>query len=146
MADTPEGLEKLGFPYSPDEVVLTINGKRVVQWMSINFERINPVNSWAPPSADGGHLAIHHADMQGRLTLELMQKSPSLQDILALATTKQPFTIAIKDKSGTPDIAVMTEALLETMPQLQRTATESNYRCQFIGVLHRVEGGTPAGT
>jgi hypothetical protein len=144
MAETTEFL-KMGYPYSPDEVIITINGKPVHLWSRVTVERLNPVHSWAPPSADGGHLAHYHPDQQGRITLELFQKSPSLQEILALASVKQPFSITVKDKSGTPDIATMPEALLENLPQLERgrAGTETTYRCSFIGVLYRVEGGVP---
>lgn len=137
-------LEALGRPYYPPEVVLLIDGQRIMMWQSFTIERINPIHSWATPSADGGHLHFKHADLQGRLTLELSQKSPSLEFIKSLATRTEPFPIAVKDKSGTPDLATFTEAALETEPQFQRSTTGDNfYRCSFIGVLHRSEGSVP---
>lgn len=144
MAEEQGVLTTLGLPYSDDEVVLEINGQRIFKWISITFERVNPVNSWAAPGANGGHLAVHHTDLQGRLTLELMQNSPSLEFIKSLAAVRVPFPITIKDKSGTPDLATMDEALLENEVNLTRNAQgEATYRCQFIGVLKRVEGGIP---
>lgn len=143
MAETTNVAEILGIPYNPAEVSLVINGKPVFGWRNFNAERINPVNSLAPPSADGQSLAIRHADLQGRLTLELLQKSPSLRDILSLSPMETPVSIEIKDKSGTADLATFPEAYLENVPQLQRSEGDNNYRCTFVGILFRTEGFIP---
>lgn len=143
MAEKPAGLESVGLPYNPAECVLEVNGKRWFKWMNFNADRVNPLNSWAPSSADGGHLIIHHADLQGTFSIELQQNSPSVADALKLVPMLQPFSVVIKDKSGTPDLATMTEALLARPPQLQRAQGESNYRIEIIGVLRRAGGQVP---
>lgn len=146
MAETTNVAEILGMPYNPAEVSLVINGKPVFGWRNFTVERINPLNTLAPPSADGQSLTIHHADMQGRLTLELLQKSPSLRDILSIIPRETPVSIEIKDKSGTADLATFPEAYLENVPQLQRSEGDNNYRCTFVGILFRTEGFIPQTT
>lgn len=130
--------------YAPGEVLIEIDGTRVFDWVRVSFSRAEPHNSQAAPSADGSHLWVHNESAWGTCELELTQDSPSLGFMRSLASRQEPFGVAAKDKSGTPDYVSLIDALLMDEAPLERAKGETNYRFVLGGIISFGEGGLPA--